>query len=337
MTYKINCQSCRQPLYFPSFSESEENCLMAICRKCKYKYALVPTEISSFSSTVEVSPNNEHLPQSRSYHLRIIQADGTLKSVEFATLGRSEKISALPGERVLLLYTMRDKEPQDLVWIENSTTKKSHLLIKPGTKSRAIGFATAVLMLVGSSILAGLFQIPTNQLFWATTIPSSAGMGVFVARRSSIKVRDRVELERLSCEQQLLAQKHELEQKIRSLTTELQINQKLVQHLKALGQKMTGIGEEMYTNQAETVSKAVTLLEKQLELTLNLIDGYLHLVEIIEIEYDTYRLAEQLPEDVLTKMLNQLGELKAIESAKEELSLLVNPEKILVDCQLEQI
>jgi len=228
---------------------------------------------------------------------------------------------------------MRDEEPQDLVWIENSTTQKSHILIKPATKARAAGFATAVLTLVGSSILAGFFQIPTNQLFWATTIPSSVGIGVFVTRRSSIKVRDRIELEHLSSEQQLLAQKHELEQKIISLTTELQTNQKLVQRLKALGQKMIGIGEEMYTNQAETVVKAITVLEKQLDLTLNLINGYLQLGEIIEIEYETFQLTEHLPGDVLTKMLNQLEELKVIESAKEELSLLVNPQQILAKCQ----
>ncbi len=334
MTYKINCQSCRQPLYFLDFSKSKETRLVAICTRCQYKYALVVTEVCSFSSTLEVSPNNKNLPH-RSYHLRGIQADGTLESVEFSTLGRLEKISALSGDQVLLLYIMRGKELQDLVWIQNSTTKKSHLLIKPGTKARATGFATAVLTLVGSSILAGFLQIPTNQLFWATTIPSSVGMGVFVTRRSSIKVRDCVELERLSSEQQLLAQKHELEQKIASLTTELQTTQRLVQRLKALAQKMIGIKEEMYVNQAKTVAKAVTVLEKQLELTLNLINGYLQLGEIIEVDYETFQLTENLPGDVLTKMLNQLEELKVIESTKEELSLLVNPQQILVECQLK--
>lgn len=334
MVYQINCQSCRQPLYFPNLSKSKETCLVAICRKCKYRYALVVTEVCSFSSTVEASPNNEHLTH-RSHQLRGIQADGTLKSVEFSTLGRLEKISGLPGDQVLLLYTMRDKEPQDLVWIQNSTTKKSQVLIKPATKSRATGFATAALTLVGSSILAGFFQIPTNQLFWATSIPSSVGIGVFVTRRSSIKVRDCIELKRLSSEQQLLAQKHELEQKIARLTTDLQTTQKLVQRLKALGQKMIGIGEEMYVNQAETVSKAVTVLEKQLDLTLNLINGYLQLDEIIEIEHETFQLTEHLPGDVLTKMLNQLEQLKVIESTKEELSLLVNPQQILAECQLK--
>lgn len=337
MTYQINCFCCHQPLYFLDFSERRENFSVAICRKCKYKYALVPTEICSFSSTVQVSPNSEYLSH-RSYKLRVIQADGTLESVEFSTLGRLEKITALAGDQVLLLYSMRGRELEDLVWIENSTTKKSHLLlIKPGTTGIATGFATAVLTLVGSSILAGFLQIPTNQLFWATTIPSSIGMGAYVTKRSSIKVRDRAELERLSSEQQLLAQKHELEQKIASLTTELQINQRLVQRLKALAQKMIAIGEEMYINQAETVSKAVTVLEKQLELTLNLINGYLQLAEIIEIEYETFQLTKQLPEDVITKMLNQLEELKVIESAKEELSLLVNSQKILAECQLKQI
>lgn len=336
MLYQTNCLCCRQPLYFLGFGNCKENCLVAICHKYKYKYALVPTEIFSFSSKVEVSPNNEYSPQSRSYQLRLIQADGTLKSLKFSTPGRSEKISGLPGDQVLLLYTMRGKELENLVWIENSTIKKSHILIKPDTKAHTTGIATAALTLVGSSILAGFFQIPTNQLFWATTIPSSIGVAAYVTKRSSIKVRDYSEVEQLTSEQKLLAQYQTIEQKSGELTQELEINRRLIQHLKALHEKMIGFGEALYEDKAETVAKAITVLEKQFGLTRDLINNYLCLAKIVEIEYQTSQLAFQLPGDTSEKILIRLEELKVIESTKEELSLLVNPQKLLAEYQQDQ-
>ena len=49
---------------------------------------------------------------------------------------------------------------------------------------------------------------------------------------------------------------------------------------------------------------------------------YFKIVEIIDIEYETSRLAEQIPEDVTQKILKRLDELKAVEAKKEELALL---------------
>ncbi len=332
MTGQLKCPACHKPLYFPNFDECDEDFLESICTACKYKYALIHTEVLSFASSVEALQTNKYKKRPdyrRIYKLRLLKADNTIEALQFSTLGQEEKISALPEDEILLLYNMRGKALEELVWIENSTTGKSCLLLKPGAKARSTGLGAGVLALLASGLLASVLHLPMNKLYVAVAMPSAVGVGAYVAKRKSTKVRDRQELARLGSEQQLLAQKHELDKKIAELTQELKTNNRIIDRLEALQRKMISAGKDLYANRLETVAKGISVLEKQLDLTQNLIDGYSQIVEIIEIEYETSRLAEQLPEDVSENILRRLDELKAVEAKKEELALLVNPRKLL--------
>ncbi len=50
---------------------------------------------------------------------------------------------------------------------------------------------------------------------------------------------------------------------------------------------------------------------------------------MLSIEYETFKLAEQIPGDIITNILGQLEELKAIEAQKEKMSLLIAPHQLL--------
>lgn len=50
---------------------------------------------------------------------------------------------------------------------------------------------------------------------------------------------------------------------------------------------------------------------------------------MLTIEYETSRLAEQIPGEVTVKILSQLEELKEIEDQKLKMSLLINPRQLL--------
>jgi len=52
------------------------------------------------------------------------------------------------------------------------------------------------------------------------------------------------------------------------------------------------------------------MMEKQRGLTQNLIDGYTQVAAILEIEFQTSRLAEELPEDVSEQIFGRMEELK---------------------------
>lgn len=332
MTHQIKCPACNQRLYFPELANCDEDFIEGICTKCKYKYALFSTEVVAFTSSVEAWHDNKYRKQpkyKRIYQLRLSKLDNTIKTIEFSTSGQTERISALPKDELLLLYTMRGKALDDLIWIQNYTTGRSHFLLKPGAKACSVGAGVGVLTLVASAVVAIGLHIPTNQLFFATTIPSAVGVGAYVTKRKSIKVSDHTELIRLSSEQQLLEQKFGLEQRNIDLSSELESNRRLIERLKSLRRKMLNAESQMYANRIETVSKGINILDKQINLTENLVAGYRQIVEILTIEYKTSRLSEQLPEDISANILHRLDELKLIEVKKEELALLIDPQRLL--------
>jgi hypothetical protein len=224
---------------------------------------------------------------------------------------------------------MRGKAPEDLISVNNSTTGISCLLESPGAKAKSVGFGTGVATFVGGVLFFTFAHIPLNNTFLATVVPSAVGVGAYVTRLKDPRTRDNKELARLGSEQRLLLQKFELEQRTQELRQELEGNFRIISRLKGLRRKMLNAGEELYANRVETVSKGINVLEKQLDLSQNLIAGYTQIIDILAIEYETSRLAEQIPEDVSERILLRLEELRAIEAKKEELALLVNPQKLL--------
>lgn len=189
MIHQIKCPACSRLLYFPTFNECCEEVVEGICIGCQYKYALVEAEVISFFSQVETRHNSNQHEQvfyNRSYQFRLSQPSGAFKAVQFSTPGQVEKISALPGDLLLLLYTMRDKALEDLVWIENLTTSRRIFLLNPSTKALLKGFGAGLITLVGSFVLAGLLHIPTNQLFFATTVPGAIGIGAYMSNIKSV-------------------------------------------------------------------------------------------------------------------------------------------------------
>jgi len=332
MTLQLKCPACQHQLYFPSFDECDEDFLESVCTNCKYKYALIHTDVSSFASNVEVLRTNNHRKRPeyrRLYHLRLLKANKTIQSLQFYTSGEEAKLSALPGDQLLLLYVMRGKVLEELISAQNFTTGMSCLILAPGAKARKAGIGTGVATLVGGLLLAAFVNIPIDKIFLATLLPPAVGVGVYTTRLKDPRTREKNELARLGSEQRLLLQKFELEQRTQDLRQELECNWRMIDRLKNLRRKMLNAEEELYANRIETVSKGINLLDKQLDITQNLITGYTQVTDILAIEYETSRLAEQLPEDIDLKILGKLNELKNLESEKQQLSLLINPEKLL--------
>jgi len=331
MTIQLKCPSCRQPLYFPQVEASDEDQLEAICSGCNYKYILVSAQVLGFASEVETIPANKYKKKPshrRIYELRLLTISRELKALRLETPGLEERISALPKDKMLLLYTIRGKALDELVWIENHTTGKSCLLQKPGAKARSAGVTTGIATLFAGGVLAMLVHLP-GKLAVAIAAPAAVGAGVYVTQLNESKARDKKEIARLASEQNLLGQIHSLNHRVDELKQELASKQKTMNRFKALRQKMLEAGEDIYAYRVETVSKGITVMESQRGLTLNLIDGYTQVAAILEIEFQTSRLAEELPEDASEQILGRMEELKAIEDKREELSLLVDSARLL--------
>jgi len=273
MALQLKCPACRQTICFPSSDECDEDLLESLCARCKYKYALINTEAIAFVSRAEENYLNRHKKQlsyRRLYELRLLTPNDILKTLEFSTPGHEEKISVRPGDRVLLLYIIRGKTVGDLLWLENSTTGKSLLLQKPGAKACSKGIGAGVLTFVAGGVLATIVHLP-DKILLAAGIPSSIGVGAYVTRLKSPKTKDKKELARLASEQQLLAQKFELEQRTQDLRSELEGNRRLIRRLQELRRKMQA-EVELYGERIETVS-----------------NNWLRVLYVIERKYSTAR------------------------------------------------
>jgi hypothetical protein len=244
------------------------------------------------------------------YHLRLLKANKTIQSLQFYTSGEEAKLSALPGDQLLLLYVMRGKVLEELISAQNFTTGMSCLILAPGAKARKAGIGTGVATLVGG-LLSSVCQHSNRQDLLATLLPR-CGSGSLHHQAQRSQNQGENELARLGSEQRLLLQKFELEQRTQDLRQELECNWRMIDRLKNLRRKMLNAEEELYANRIETVSKGINLLDKQLDITQNLITGYTQVTDILAIEYETSRLAEQLPEDIDLKILGKLNELKTL-------------------------
>lgn len=328
LTHQLSCPACCQRIYF-SFSDKYENQAESICTKCHYRYYLERAEVVDFISRVEVLPSNKNTIKYRCVHqIRLNDTNQKEKSFEFSALGQEEKLSAITGDKLLLLYTIY-KTQKTPTWIQNQTIAQSYLIRNPKAKSYLTGIATGCTMFVGSLVLATVLHLPINKLFLAAIMPTSISVGVVAAKPKNKKVEDRSELLRLSSEQELLRQKFDLESKLAGLDQELEDNIRLVVRLKSLQEKMSSTEEQLYSNRIAIVANGITVLKKHIALIRNLFMGYKKLVNMLTIEYETSRLAEQIPGDITVKILSQLEELKEIEDQKLKMSLLINPQQLL--------
>lgn len=135
MTYQFDCPACRQKLYFCSSSYNYEYLQEGICTKCLYKYTLEQGKVVVLNSTVEPMPsstygNKSTVKYKRTYQVRLLNANKTGKSLEFSTPRQQEYLTALLGDNLLLLYTMRetkgfnlDQEPDNYSRLSATKTR----------------------------------------------------------------------------------------------------------------------------------------------------------------------------------------------------------------------
>jgi hypothetical protein len=332
MSYQTKCPACEKPIYFPDPEDFSHEALKAVCIQCQYHYGLAYGTVQQLSDSLEPLPSRRAKGQSRyqrRYELRLITLDGALKVFDFKRPSEEKPFSAVAGDCVCVFYTLRGSAVDELIAVTNHTTDSCLALSSPDRKARAFGRSTGLGVFLTGAVLATFVHDPVNTILLVSAIPSSIYAGFAAMRLKSSKLRQEPDLPRLVSEQKLLAQKFDLEQRVAALRQEHSANQKLLTRLQALKQKMLDVGREIYANRIEQVTRAIDILAKQQSFTQNLIAGYIQVTKIVEIEFETSQLADQLPEDISGQILARLEELRAIEAKKSELALLVEPQKLL--------
>lgn len=333
MAHQISCPACQKPLYLPNEENTDDNNLEVICAACLRKYWVSYLEVSFFSFYLNLlSPSKEGQTHQyrRVYQLRGRDRRGTLQTLEFSPHQREETFSAAPGDQVILLHLGLKYPGAKLVEVINLSTGGICQVLSPRHRAKSVGLKAGLLALGTSAVLANLFGLSPSQLI-AVTFPSGIGVGALVAQVQSRKgkERDPCKVAQLKTEQLFLQQLNLLNQNLERCDQSLASERQLIKRLQRLSQLMRQADAELYAFRLEVLSRGIAVLEKQLTLSHNLVEGYSQLKKLVEIEYESSRLAEQLPaaQELGSSIFQRLEELKALEQQKTELELLIEPTK----------
>lgn len=307
MTYKLKCPACSHPLYLPATSQDDP--LEVLCLNCKYKYHAVYSQVESFGGVSK-----------RLGLLWLNNSTNELKPFEFKPRGLPSTHSGRNDNLILLSWVRGKKKVRSsLSAIVNCSTGRTYQLFALGWRITLNTFVWS--FSVWTAFIAfAIFPHPLTPIcLFFSSIPAITS-SCFVLHELKQHFRERNErvVARLSAEQQLLSQKYELDQKIAQLNHELQANHRLIQRLQDLQCKMISTAPDFYTNRCEVITRGINILEAGLETIQNLIAGYTKIIDILAIEYETSRLAEQIPDDFSEKVLTKLEELKGIEAVSSE-------------------
>ncbi len=193
-----------------------------------------------------------------------------------------------------------------------------------GRRLKAGGLATALAL--GSALPMHSLTHPS---YWMAAGAAAIATAAVAGWSDRYRLRDRRLLRRLDAEQRLLQQQFALEQKQALFAHQLRQQQRLLKRLQTLQERMQAADESMYARRIEVVKRGIATVKETTTLTQHLRDGYGQLVKILAIEYETSRLAEQLPENNSRDILVRVSELEAMEERRTSLEALVNPQQLL--------
>lgn len=298
----------------------------ATCLSCSRMYRVVHGRLSERSSIQEaVLYLTSKLPSlyKRHYEFRITTPARDLKLLKFSIAGRVDQVPVRRGDMVSVLYSSRGYILKKLISITNHTTGRDYVLPSP-----ALGYTY---LLTSRGSLAAMVCLSTLYLSFGQfliTLPVLVLSGylylklIHAAQLTNPPLRMDVQEEvRLMTDQELLGQKHRLEQRVSELKYECHTNKTLIRQLQALSEKMLSFDRTLYSFRVNRIDRAVTILRQQMTNAKGLVAEYNKTLQMIEIEVETSKIAAQLPdaEEFMTMILGRLEELKAIEHQNQQL------------------
>lgn len=352
MSQSIKCFACKTRIYLPLSEQTQQISLKVICPHCNYQYLVshyVNEQCQSKLLTSEKSKGKQTKTiYQRIYNLRVKGENERSKSLEFVSAGEIEKFSALPKDRLLVIEAIErdwlrqirrqpcreaaklDRQPK-LIWISNLTTENSYQIFFPRGQALVKGWRATWITLIATSVTFGAISLTYSSLPIASiiyaVIPLSVGVGIGVNRLHNSKYKQLAqhEISRLRSEQQYLKQLNFLKERFDKLQIESIKEHKIIERLLDLKEKMIKVNSEIYQPKIDVIERGINALNKKLEVSESLLEGYHQLLTMYQIEYDSSVLTEAFPDldNSEHSLFDKLKELESLEEEKEELSIVL--------------
>lgn len=317
------CPQCRIPI--GELTRAGESTLL--CPKCRYQFHVDHGQVvrrSSRQRTLQRETSSQRGIYEREYSLALITRDGSLEQIQFTTPGKEERVKVERGDLISVFFTLRGHRLEEIVSVVNHTRETTCLLNRPGHESRKLAWARAAVLAIivfGTLTYYGVSGRPALLAGVVTLIVLRILFGHRLAPREVVSAHENAVIEK---NQTLLEQKMALLSRRKRVRDDQERQEGVMERLVELRDKMMDVGEELYQRRICNIEKAMRLIEQQLELELRLLDQYDRAIKILEVEYETGRTCDTLPDEVSSALLVKLEELRAAEAMNSELDLMLS-------------
>ncbi len=321
MTVLFKCIDCGSKIYLDELlftgheSKKNKDELDSVCLSCKRKYFIkkikyiLPEPI--WEITEEIETSKDKYPLKRQDLLLLISA-GVEKydcsKVAIANLSRN------------WIYVFDESQINEIVVFKKAIVKDLVRLILPA--------------LIVPILLAGLNTSSTgkkiNLKAPVVTIAIAGMLGAYRFYQSDLqKDRSFPGINSLKIQQNISKEIYELEEKIQDLTKEIKQANSFQSCLKEAIGEMKRVGRKIYRDRIIEFQDNITKISELKQQNKHLIKEYKKLIEMIKIQVKLDRATLDSSREYLL-FIDRKEELLALEQRKEELSLLANPDKLLL-------
>ncbi|WP_017328267.1 hypothetical protein [Synechococcus sp. PCC 7336] len=325
MVHQLSCPHCGEPLYFADATESDEDFQEALCL-CQMVFVMRQVDVIGFSAKLAHNPLGE---SQRHYAIAATNLSGETIQLNFSRPISEPPLLSGPKDTLLLMYSVCRDEPDTLVCVKSASNDRTLELAPMHWRSLRRGSRAGLLSGVAGAMLCLPLGSGGEPLYWLATAAVSVTVGLLGVRNDRLRLHDRARIARLDAEQHLLQQQSEVERKQSYYDRHLQQQQRLLRRLKALQFRMQEADPALYARRIKVLGRGIDTLQESTGLTQSLRNGYKQLAKMLAIEYETSRLAEQLPQDGTQHILQRLGDLEQLEDRRSHLETLVDPQLLL--------
>src|SRR5688500_4841549 len=267
----FNCPACKAPIADLSGPGVTE----VTCAQCRFSYRIFPGHVVGCASrTVTVRRQVDHnLTEKQIFEVQLDMEAGTRRVINFEVEGVNRSVSMAAGDLVSVVYSLRKKKRiEELLSVVNHTSVVTYELAEVGERSRYVAF---VLTVGVSAVALAAFSVlgPLAAVLGTTAAFGASHVGFRRLFAPTTKLRPD-ENRKLLQVRTLRERKQQMEGELVRGEQERRNRTVLKTRLEQLRAKMESVDPQLYQVRIERVTSAVAMLEQQIRLDDQLVDGY---------------------------------------------------------------
>ena len=313
----------------------EAGVAVLVCGGCTFKYELSAGNVVGLDSRrVQVSVGVDSVRRRYYRHYELVLRTSPRETLRFRfdTDRDDEWIQMRAGEPAAVVYGMRGKKRNELLFVLNRASRERFVLGHPGQRAKGLSTLYGVLAGAVAGTAAAMASAP---FLLAAGIAGVAGIAVRQGLSRLLRPRHTLRAEEqltLSSRQALLGQKRSLMELRAAVGDDVERRGALRERLRHLRTRMSAVQLDAYTARIGAIDRALATLEEQIDVDLRLVAEYDRTLQIVDIEYEASLAADAISLEGSAVIESRLAELRDAEELRAETT-----RRLAANAEVEQL